>query len=324
MKKEIFKAIAASVLSVGLLSAAFIGFNELNLNAAMNRTGILLPTPEVPEAFALGAAESDAPGANNEASAFIPPTLTLTVTNEATVHTGEFYIENDTPIPAGALPVETAAQIAAYYIWQMFGTCIDGESVIMSFLDHDAYVNTWWHGNVYTADMMYSFIINGITGERIDIMRAENWRSRNVEPRRVPEVTDEERDREIQELRAARVEQMRFFEEIGWDNKTLDERLEFLGATDQMLELKELATDFAGRHFNTTAVVDVRIENMTPNLGTDESSVAVFNFAATDDTGREAQMTLSPNPDNPFFTLTTQHNDFSPDFRFIDDGTGIG
>jgi len=207
--KEIMKMIGVSALSIGILSAAFIGFNQLAFASVTNRAERLPPAPPpVTATYATDSAHLEGSVLENyeiDAPVFVPPALTLLEAPWQHYHT----------IPSSAMAPEDAAQIGARYIWDVFGTNIDGMYVQMFFSDHASQTNTWWSGIVfvehpdnptinYIVDVfgderfalpVYNFTINGITGERINI--ADNGQRGSVSraiPERISVVDDEEYD----------------------------------------------------------------------------------------------------------------------------------
>jgi len=186
--KEILRLITACVLSVVLLSAAFIGFNQLAFATVTNRTEPLPPVASPAAAYVaadvaptqeMQVNDSDSETYEVNEIVFVPPALTVIEAPWQRYHA----------IPSSAIAMEDAAQIGARYIWDVFGTNIDGMYVQMMFADHASQTNTWWSGTVFVehpdnptinyivnvygderfALPVYSFTINGITGERISI-----------------------------------------------------------------------------------------------------------------------------------------------------------
>ncbi|MCL1877787.1 MAG: hypothetical protein FWF80_02925 [Defluviitaleaceae bacterium] len=309
MKKNILKimvAVGISVLSVGVFSAAYLGFNRITLDAATNTTAVPIQTATAAPNNILPL-DTAPPYTSSGPDASPPevPALTVIDVTDESFHT----------IAPAAMSPDEAAQIGASYIWQVFGTNIDGAEVEMWFADHAGMMHTWWAGRVVVDDLLYNFTINAITGERIDIMRSNNWRT--VQREELPaEQTDW-------------WEVARVIEETGWFEKSIDEQIAFADAADQAREFKEIATTFAQRHFNTTALADVRIDQMSVDrisgvFTAGNVAISGFTIIATDEAGREANITISADPNSPFTAIHTQQNDFIPGWEFTDDGTGIG
>jgi len=309
--KETLKIVAMTALSISVLSASFIGINNIALEAAT--TGVAT----LPPITAPVVAQQEAPV---EETTFTPPTLTVLANPEQYIHTAP---------PAYALSMEEAAQIGARYLWDVFDMDINGMYVDMLFISHASHINPWWLGTVaasenavrwtYEASEYYAplatFIINGITGARSDI------RYIGVIDRSPP--TPEESER----IWTGRMGLL----EIGWFEMSHAEQIEFANFSPEAMEnYKQAAMDFAVRHFNTSTVVDVQLHSINAAgliVSGDESvlDIAWIGFYATDDTGREANIILPPeDATSRIVSISTQHNDFVPGFVFEDDGRGRG
>ncbi len=152
---EIFKTITASVLSIGLFSAAFMGMNNLAFAAATNKTETI---PTVTTSVNLPVAEVKLPEGYKKAA--------LTVYESADSHKRSTQV----------IPMQEAADIGAQYIWEMFGENIDGKVVEMDYRAYPFNTRTWWIGAVADSksdlenhEAIYRFTIDAISGERIDI-----------------------------------------------------------------------------------------------------------------------------------------------------------
>ena len=125
---EIMKVAAASVLSIGVFSMAFMGINSVALAAATNGT------QSIPSAVETVNIPDNLPPEN-----FQSPAITvLEETNEA----------NNVERNAHALTSEEAAEIGAQYIWEVFGESIDNTTIIMTYSNWQGMTRTYWQGVV--------------------------------------------------------------------------------------------------------------------------------------------------------------------------------
>jgi hypothetical protein len=327
--KEILKVALISVLSIGLFGAAFAGFNQLIFARATDGTIPLPPAGATTEIVAVAQnpgdfANQDELQPDAEAEVFVRPTLTVTESPDQHYFT----------IPASAMPMEDAAQSGARYIWDVFDTSIDGMYVRMFFSAHPSRINTWWVGNVYIenpdnptqsffvhpftnekiAQPVFMFVINGITGERIDITYMG-----------IRESATSVVDSDIDARRVAREATRWAFVETGWFDMDIYEQVAFAGISDDVLETSmQAAIRVAKAQFNTSDVSDVRLASLGATGMTDGVvGISTLGFIALDNTGREAIIDII-FASGLAFRISTQHNDFMPGFVFHDDGSGIG
>jgi hypothetical protein len=174
MKKstEIFKIVGASVLSIGVLCAAFIAGNEVVFAHAASQT-LSLPniTAELPpqenalpedfRIFDLTVNEIDSP---TRANVVIPER------------------SDDTISP------QEAAQLGAHYIYDIFGTDIDGSAVNMVYVFNLFGVRNHWQGSVANSqeqlnnhEYTFQFYIDTISGRRVSL---RDFRSMVLSPER--------------------------------------------------------------------------------------------------------------------------------------------
>jgi len=214
--KELIKAAVVCVMSVGLFSAAFVGFNQMIFAAATNEPTPLIISPTAADYTAF----PDGQAAEYEENVFAAPTLTV-------VENPNQYFK----IPAVAMSIEEAAQIGARYIWDVFGESIDGMYVEMTFGAWPSQSRTYWQGVVRAeafdlesfADgdiearialndtMMYRFSIDAVTGMRVDI------------------TSDFLRSVPLEELQNRAMDERHAMIEANWWEMDLDGRLTFLG-----------------------------------------------------------------------------------------------
>ena len=294
--KEILQVAVASALSIALFSTALIGVNSLAFATATNG------------AETLPAAEAYVDIHNNIPSeGFVAPNLTLL----------ECRWQGDVVVPESAMSKEDAAQIGAQYIWDVFGESIDGMYVSMGFEDWPNSTRTFWRGSVgqseafnRDSDIFFSFLIDAVTGQRIDI---DNGMSG------IPMFIEEA---DIEEIMSWRFSVM----DSGYFEMSAQEQKDFVGLSNDMLEAyKQTALELASRHFNNSEVTDIVLGTawgislgIAPVRGADGTltfGLGSLTFTATDNTGREAYITI---PAGPGATHTiyvgTSHNDIIPDF----------
>ena len=349
--KEIMKVVAVVILSIGLLSALFVGINRIAFATATNGEETLpqITTPvTIPQRAEVENAEtmpdispqSTETQTEEAVAIFQSPTLTLLESPSQHYHT----------IPTYALSMEDAAEIGARYIWDVLSADIDGMYVQMTFTAHPSQPRTKWFGivsasgdttsppdsllSLFMLERLYLFTIDGITGERIDISNTNNVH-RPTTPENF-EAAMAYRRAVSESFTASRNALM----EIGWFRLTLEEQIEFLGVSSETLNsYEQRAREFAERHFNLSSVVDVRLDDSylrSPIVAftseIDESGsgadfrLASLRFIATDDTGREAVVVIPADTADWMrrdVEISTQHNDFIPGFNYDRPG-GVG
>jgi hypothetical protein len=321
MKKstEILKMAAVTVLSVAVFSASFLGINEVAFAAA---TGVTQPLhittapppatqpitmPLLPTEIAQDAEEME----------FVPPTVTLADMPMP----AEWRRPSQDP-PSYALSQEEAAQIGARYIWDIFGTCIDGMYVQLNFSDVPSMTNTWWSGEVSTREAMekrhsiwadqfpapghnpiipgrYSFIIDAVTGARIDIARIPDSGGGGT--------------------RDAAIEARMALHTSGWFETDLPGRIALTGLTAEALDAyTEAARNVAKAHFNLTEVVEFELLDLSPNsvrTGTASVDLGSLRFTATDCAGTTADITIPAETSEwHFLNVSSTMSFFIPNF----------
>jgi hypothetical protein len=298
--KELMMVVAVCALSIGLFGTAFAGFNHLTFAAA---TGGATPLPPI---TATATPTQNLSQFESNAEPFVALALTLIESDD----------QHMFQIPASALTMEEAAQTGARYIWDVFETSIDGMYVDMMFRALASQTNTTWTGVVYAEDPvnhaqtydaityagdrigfpLYTFTINGITGERIDI---------NCLPRRssTPVYADVD-------IRTPLLDS-------GWFDMNINEQVALTKISDEALEAyTQTATRLAGAQFNNSVVSNIQlvrlvVSGMTGNV----VNIATLNFTAVDNIGREVFITI-PSTDSVWeiVSISTSHNDFIPGF----------
>jgi len=284
--KEILKAALISVISIGILSAGFIGLNGRAFAAATNGGNVIPLAPVsaqgVTAPIFIGSVADD----------FVEPTFTI-----------ELMRNDRTPGP-NAITSEQAAMLGAMYIWDMFGICINGMHIEMWYSAWPSQTRTYWSARVLESPCTemdhgpnISFNIDSVTGERIDIFHSR------------PTLMSDEAMEVINAMRGD-TEQMMAFRSMA------------IAAPIEIVdEYKQIALDHAARHFTATEVVTVEFSafgvtgwkldsyrNLTP------SSYAL-HFIVTDNTGREAFLSFEMET-GKLLSINTQHNDVIPGFDF--------
>jgi hypothetical protein len=178
---EVVKIAAASLLSIALFGGVLLGANRLAFANAASRTMELPPleamnvSPEINNAVSLGAALSASPEA--------PRSLNVKETASESWIFGSYHQRDENTLTAGE-----AAQLGARYIYELFGECIDGATVHMTFnghMRHRGGSGVWsgivgdgiLPGRVDTDIPMligipsFLFMINAETGEAIHVER---------------------------------------------------------------------------------------------------------------------------------------------------------
>ena len=319
--KEVLRVAAVTAVAVAVFGGALLGINTFVLQAATNGETYL------PQAVA----EVSIPDDPVEAVAEGPKAPNLTVINTT--------FPQDVVIPPLALPMEDAAQIGAQYIMDVLGVCIDGMYVELTYIrGHEGISRTLWNGAVSSAcrdtitrmlhwnevndelmarmesgvdrenadvDVLdtlidelnryeyisayFYFTIDAVTGQRIDIWQTSPG-SRNATAREIEAINEYLRR-----------------ERGGYGRGCAPE----ISAEDKY-ELGQLAAEYAQRHFNNSAVVDVEFAHAFTNLvyaGNNNIARYIYAmFAVTDDTGRVAHVSICLN-DRVLNSISTIRND---------------
>ena len=297
--KSILATALAVVLSVGVFCTMFIGANSLAFAAANNReAGVPANTSQANT----GARENVVP------EGFETPSITVVENHERNTGTKS----------ANALTAEEAAALGAQYIWEVMGESIDGTTVEVYYMSFPSSTRPYWYANVITGTEMqmlqmpvigddgqyvldedgyilmedyreyeietysFYFVLDGVTGERISIYRDQLHEFRMVDTNRLPEPkTQDEIDAEKAQFRA------------------------------MSSQYSSLVEEYAQRHFSNTNVVSVEFDFGFSRF----EGIPQLQFIATDDTGREANITFDVNS-KQMVALCTQSNDIVPGFNF--------
>jgi len=330
-RKDILKMVGFTILSVGVLSTAFFGANRIALAESMNNTETLPPIAEtyLPSEFQ---AEYVAFSTDDTLSYMQSEDVTLEYADMAARETAldaaftppasltVIECEHSLAVPAYALSMEEAVQIGARYIWNVFGSTLDGKYLQMRFTNEDSQANTWWEGFVTAENPIvpdyvlchphveYMFRIDGVTGGRIDI-------THSPEPPPLPCYSDSGNAAWMDAVLAYRAALV----DAGWYKMDIYEQLAFSGISQELLQgYTETAISFAQSHFNNTTVANVRLNNLLVNRLVASGDgytvdIAGFDFSVIDDTNREAIVGISTESAFRNLTyITTHHNDFIP------------
>lgn len=216
--------------------------------------------------------------------------------------------DNSTVQRTYPLSKEEARQIGANYILDVFGTDISGMYVLMDTLDYGGRTNTWWgtvterelDPNARNPEIAYTFAIDGITGERLSIAQHNNA-PQSSPPMQEPEIEycmTDEREAWLEAWQthqdARQAASMNFFD------MTISQQIAASDLTPQAIEqYTQRAMHYARRHFNPSTVTDIQLLSMFPCVSSwiDSSgnlipNITLLTFTATDDTGREAHVSI--------------------------------
>lgn len=307
MKKEIIKSVSATALCLGLFGAGFVTVNNISIASAIEGTQPLQFTQ----------AEVVLPVANVTPIAYEEhqkPDMAMNV-----------IFESSAVPSANALTYETAAEMGAQYIWDMFGKSLDGKTVIMTYSNPPSATRAFWMGRVVEADevdfydhasILFTFSIDAVTGERIDIFTAIH----SVEP--------------SEDVRAALVE----FSNHSQGTSTVSP----VNEMDMLIALRSgglppaqlddyiyVAKGFAQRHFGTTEVVSAELRNINAlafDLDENGNLFATSRqlvFEVTDNTGRVADIAIT-EATRQLIWLLTSSNDIVPGFNYVGTEPGRG
>ena len=164
---------------------------------------------------------------------------------------------------------------------------------------------------IYNANNeLYRFMIDAVTGLRIDISPGSGMVTMSC-------------PQELEAIMYLRTSPERIEWQKQWQNMDTQARMAYLGLTPEDIEgYAQTARGFADRHFNNSTVVDFSNTGLDVGIVIDENGNAAWEFgsvtfAATDDTGREAIITVAAGTQNlSAIGIRTGHNDFIPGFSY--------
>lgn len=250
------KTIAVSVVSIGLLSAMFIGVNSLVFAAESNKTESLTPDKTTVEVTTQNSSLS---------VDFQEPSLTIY----------ELDSELDNPRKASAMSYENAAQIGAQHIWEIFGEHIDGMFVEMFYEVSAFTARTYWTGIVFASqeDMdngnpLFNFIVDAISGEKKSAQIFQD----------IPFQADEAKAKEPYFDNTEKLVEI----SMEYEQKRKENARKLYNENPQ--EYAEIAKDAAQKHFTSSTVAEVVYLEDRSNDG--------IVFLVTDDTGHEIEVAI--------------------------------
>ncbi len=160
---DVFKVSVASILSIGIFSAGFLGVNNIAFASAINKT----------ESIATAVAAVNIRPTDNELPEGYPK-HTLTV----------YEAPDSNKKSANAISMEEAAEIGAQYIMEIFGESIDGKTVEMFYMSYPYNTRAYWDCSVADSkselennEYTFQFTLDAVSGERIGISSFWDWKS---------------------------------------------------------------------------------------------------------------------------------------------------
>jgi len=275
------KAATFSILGILLLTLIYIAANRFIFNTATNGERMLDPIN--PPAVPLSRVEA------------VPEGYPFP----------EFYLHHisvGVEMSPNALLPEDAAEIGAKYIWEMFGVDISGTSMYIRYNSFPTSTRIHWSGTVvvpsgspfpeYYRDTWFSFAIDAMTGERIEI---RDYRLDEIE------VFGES-------VSGGNYEQLiEIFTQIATNyavrhfNFSEIESMSYEGMNSIENHRVYFQDEDGDQHFNITGEPCCHLFN----------GETLLNFTAVDSVGRSANLAISMETERLVF-LTTKHNDIIP------------
>ena len=180
------------------------------------------------------------------------------------------------------LTAKEAAQMMAYYIWEMFGVNINGRVLNISYTSPLALARSYWHGMVAEDEetleelsLIFMLMIDAYTGERIDIINFYG-----IEPRP--------------------------WGYEGWPVPSIEESEAYM----------EIARGYAQAHFDFTEVESIELH---PTWAFNPAGT--LTFLAADERGRVADITIQLGTGR-LMTFLTQSNDIDGNLQVPSGGIG--
>lgn len=283
-RTEIVKSIAASVLSIGILSATFIGVNNLVFAAESKKTESITPVKETVDISTLTSTIPED---------YKSPSLTI------------FELEDYSNLDANTISSEEAAEIGARYIWEIFGEDIDSKTVMMYYEASQTAKRTYWMGSVGDSQSevengttSFWFVIDAISGEKKcvqifrDVLPFTDEEAKAKEPYR----DDPEKSMEIS---------------IEYAKKRKERAKELYQNNPE--EYMKIAKEAAQKHFTNSKVADaVYLE--------DRSNDGIV-FMVKDDTGHEIDIAIYSETKQLEF-IDDRRDEIDP--NFIPDPNAVG
>lgn len=283
-RRDLLKVVAVSAVALGMFATALVGANRLAFMAATNgSTPVEMAATNISQPLQVASSLSQTYEVQNTYGAEVETEAAVFTQPNITVIQGE--LQPPQAIPANAISIDEAAQLGAKYIWDVFGTHIEGLYVEMTYIMMPGFTRPFWIGTVsderpvnldfatfmYENDdcldawvgamvlPLYSFRLDAITGMRIDVGYSNP--SHLLQSRRSAEERDESETvvrigggyvREVNES------EMNFWSR--WHEMDVDARIAYTDLTPERIAgYTQQALDLAQRHFNFTTVEDIRI-----------------------------------------------------------------
>ena len=317
---EYFKAVAATVLSIALFSAAFAGVNRLAFAAATDSQS----------AIPLTANTAGVPPAGNiPPNGYQKPNMTVYLDPE------QHYEKSDKTISH-----EEAAELGAQYIWEVFGESADGMFVEMCYTAFPFCTRTYWSGAVAGSKdalsqhaALYRFKLDAITGERIGVSKDIPLPiTIEQNPSAGADVQDTPGGARViapdSGIMASGQIQVQFDSSL---DKILDAPEQYKVALKDMPgisseipgdidEFASLAAEYAQKHFNKTSVSETvfKAASILPVAVDRDKHTVTFEektylFTVTDETGREAEVVIASST-GQLLSIDTMNNDIVPGY----------
>ena len=320
-RREALKVIGVSALCIGVLASAFIGINSgAFLVSASGVTEISAPmvvTANVDTETDVGISDSEyiledgtgEVGTQENISELLQQTVTP---REGFIEpTFSMYVPEGSAGCENALNPEDAVLVGAQYIWEIFGESIDGKFVWLTYWDFPSYTRTYWVGTVGNSrediegqiQRSFSFAIDGVTGEWIDVANFNAFR----------DSTTPAAQAKIEGFSANGLYEAGTRITEVWDSIDNESYLH----PDQLDDYLEVVIDSVARHFVNTSIVSVDFVNIRATVldvdgnGNFISRANSLRFTATDSTGRIADVFLDEETMSVVM-ITTMDNDLFP------------
>lgn len=320
--KEVLRVAVSAALAVGLFGSMLLGVNHLTLQASTNGETYLPPAEYV-----------SVPESPVSDEIQVPKVTIINTTYECT------------EIPAIALPLDEAAQIGAQYIYDIFGKCIDGMYVELSFMGSERHMTrNIWSGVVSDRDrgtlerMAQS---NQLTEEfqaRVDAGECPRDVRMNMEDLSIFDtytpgdfyfMIDAVTGERIDISRPSRgsfnfsIDESRALHEYlerRWGRDTSAAFVAEISPRTQE-ELGHIARDYGQRHFVNTTVTYVEFAGAWASFilsGNNTFDRVVYvSFVVTDSTGRVASVAVALES-HTVSAISTMRNDFIPRYVSFD------
>ena len=295
--REIIKVAMATLLSIGLFSAAFVGANHIVFAMATSNTESVLP---ITATVYIPSAEITAADDYQEPELFVYDATDKTVV-----------------VNPNTLSADEAAELGARYIWDVFGESIDGKTVKMTYCVWPSHTRAYWMGAVAESkdaaenhDILFDFYICTVSGERVDV--------HNLNPDiggRVREAEWTAKQREIYRLLDVFMEEYRLAGRVD----ELDAMFAVRPTEEQLDKYGQLAKDYGAKHFIGTEVTEFVFLRGGSSVDMDEDGNFVktdksLTFKVMDSVGRCADVNIAIEP-RALLSIASSQYDIVPGFN---------